>query len=98
MKKVKSEERKEAEAEDPMGLVGVALGEICEAEWIEMADCFIEEFARLGWTREQVLRMFRTPSYAAAHRIWRVKGEPFVAERIALAADFFNSPKGESHA
>lgn len=82
---------KEVEADDPMALVGVELPAATDAELVEMTDSFIEEFARLGWSAEKVLLMFRTPFYAAAHRIYLSKGEAFVRERIEEAAVLFEA-------
>ncbi|MBI4230169.1 MAG: hypothetical protein HY608_04965 [Planctomycetes bacterium] len=85
----------EADPADPMELVGVELPAASDAELTEMTDCFIEEFARMGWSRAKVLKLFRTPFYAAAHRVWLAKGERFVTDRIARLAFFFSESEVE---
>jgi hypothetical protein len=44
-----------------------------------MAAAFAEEFAQIGYTREEILRLFRTPTYAAMHRVWQLLGGDEVA-------------------
>ena len=51
---------------DPQMLVGVLLPSGPEA-MREMAYVFAEEFARMGYGREQILRLFRSPFYGGAH-------------------------------
>lgn len=56
--------------------VWVAVGVPGDADSdIEMAYVFAEEFARLGYDAESLLRLFRQPFYAGAHRLWVVLGE-----------------------
>ncbi len=70
---------KPLEPEDPMALVGVDLGQGPNDEALtEMAWCFVEEYARMGWSGERILRLFRNPFYRGPHQILRVKGEDFV--------------------
>lgn len=91
----------EPDPEDPMALVGVVCPATGDAEIVEMADSFVEEFARLGWSAEKVFKMFTTPFYAAAHRIYRLKGEAFIRDRITAAAPYFeahDAPAEASHA
>ena len=70
---------KPLDPEDPMALVGVGLEEDPDDEALtEMACSFVEEYARMGWNGEQILRLFRSPLYRGPHRILRAKGEDFV--------------------
>ena len=70
---------KRLEPEDPMALVGVCLERGPDDEAMtEMAWCFVEEFGRMGWSGERILRLFRNPFYRGPHRILRMKGEGFV--------------------
>lgn len=72
----------EFDFDDPMELNGVALA--CEQDTTgEMADCFIEEFMRLGYNAKQILALFRNPHYVGMHLVVRLRGEAFVCERIA---------------
>lgn len=69
--------------EDPMALVGVQLGHGPDEQALtEMAWCFVEEYARMGWSGERILRLFRNPFYRGPHQILRAKGEAFVREII----------------
>jgi hypothetical protein len=59
---------------DPNMLVGVMLPADAEATR-DMAYVFAEEFARLGYTREQLLWLFKNPFYGGAHGAYRALGE-----------------------
>jgi len=48
-----------------------------------MAECFIEEFMRLGYNPKQILALFRNPYYIGVNMVLQNLGEPFVRERIA---------------
>ncbi len=67
---------------DPQLLVGVMLPSGSEA-MREMAFVFAEEFARLGYDRAQILRLFGDPFYGGAHGAYRALG----AEAIAAIVD-----------
>ncbi|MFQ6020145.1 MAG: hypothetical protein ACE5KW_05240, partial [Dehalococcoidia bacterium] len=70
---------KPLDPDDPMALVGVGLDRDPDDEALaEMARCFVEEYARMGWSGERILRLFRNPFYRGPHRILRLKGEEFV--------------------
>jgi hypothetical protein len=60
---------------DPNILVGVMLPADAEATR-DMAYVFAEEFARFGYTREQLLGLFKNPFYGGAHGAYRSLGEP----------------------
>ncbi len=59
---------------DPNMLVGVLLPADAEASR-DMAYVFAEEFARLGYTREQLLWLFKNPFYGGAHGAYQALGE-----------------------
>ena len=63
---------------DPEMLVGVMLPSGPEA-MRDMAYVFAEEFARMGYGREQILSLFRNPFYAGAHGAYRALGPDAVA-------------------
>jgi hypothetical protein len=65
---------KACEAEDPLELVGVVLPADAEA-MRDMAYVFAEEFARLGFEAQKILRLFQHPFYAGAHRAYLALGE-----------------------
>ncbi len=72
----------EFDFEDPMELSGVAL--VTEEDTSgAMAECFIEEFMRMGFAPEQVLALFRNPGYLGPQLVLRRHGEPFVRTLIA---------------
>jgi hypothetical protein len=67
--------------EDPMGLVGMVVpGEPGQLE--AMAECFVEEYARMGWDERRLMTLFVNPTFLATHRIYRLKGEDYVRELI----------------
>ena len=68
------------EPDDPNVLVGVALPAGPDAVRA-MAEAFADEFAQLGMSRGQVLRIFKTPFYAGAYAAWRRLGDAEV-ERL----------------
>jgi hypothetical protein len=75
---------KKHEAEDPLELVGVQMKEgPDDAALEEMAWCFIEEYARMGWNSERILKLFQNQFYRGPNQILRAKGEEFVRECIA---------------
>ena len=65
---------KDPDPTDPNMLVGVLLPADAEATR-EMAYVFAEEFARTGYTREQLLWLFKNPFYGGAHGAYRALGE-----------------------
>jgi hypothetical protein len=65
---------KDPDPTDPNMLVGVMLPADAEATR-DMAYVFGEEFARLGYTREQLLWLFKNPYYGGAHGAYRMLGE-----------------------
>ena len=65
---------KDPDPTDPNMLVGVLLAADAEATR-DMAYVFAEEFARLGYTREQLLWLFKNPFYGGAHGVYRALGE-----------------------
>ncbi len=74
---------KPAKPEDPLELVGVAIP-VPEGYDVlgEMARCFVEEFALMGWSADRILRMFKSPSFQGPYRIYQARGEEFVQELI----------------
>ena len=49
----------------------------------EMARCFVEEFALMGWSADRVRRLFRSEFFVATHGILERRGQPFVDEIVA---------------
>ncbi|MEK7808654.1 MAG: hypothetical protein AAB571_06240 [Chloroflexota bacterium] len=67
--------------EDPLGLVGMVMpGE--EGQLEAMAECFVEEYARMGWDERRLMALFVSPMFLATHRVYQLKGEEYVQELI----------------
>lgn len=49
----------------------------------EMARCFIEEYALMGWSADRVRRLFGSPFFAGTHGILERRGQAFVDELVA---------------
>lgn len=48
-----------------------------------MAECFAEEFARMGYSGEALLALFRNPFYQGPNAAYQAFGEPWVQELIS---------------
>src|SRR5262245_55332906 len=71
----------EPDVDDPQERVGVELpGD--EAVTLEMAAAFADEFAQLGYTRPQILGLFRRAEYTGAHRAWTLLGEETIGRLV----------------
>jgi hypothetical protein len=71
----------EFDRQDPMGLVGMIVpGEAGQLE--AMAECFVDEYARMGWNETRIMTLFTQPLFMATHRVYRLKGEEYVQELI----------------
>ena len=69
------------DVEDPQELVGVELpGD--ESVTFEMAAAFADEFAQLGYTRPQILGLFRRAEYTGAHQAWTLLGEETIGRLV----------------
>ena len=67
---------------DPNILVGVVLPADRDAVR-EMAYVFAEEFARMGFDEQQLLRLFKNPFYAGAHQAYCALGEEAIRRIIS---------------
>ena len=65
---------KDPDPSDPNVLVGVVLPADAES-MREMAYAFAEEFVRMGYDKQQLLRVFQNPFYAGAHGAYRTLGD-----------------------
>ncbi|MBI1746304.1 MAG: hypothetical protein HYR55_06915 [Acidobacteria bacterium] len=79
----------EFDFDDPMELVGV---ELPEGNPEVMAECFVEEFARMGSSDSEIFALFQSPFYAATHRIYQEKGEDFVRAVIQRVRSQWGGP------
>ena len=71
----------EFDFDDPMELSGVGLV-TREDTTRDMAECFVEEFMRLGYAPIQILALFRNTHYLGPNMVLQKHGEPFVREII----------------
>lgn len=75
--------QKSLEPEDPYELVGVAVPVPEGYDALgEMARCFVEEFALMGWSGQRILGLFQSPFYQGPHAVYRTRGEGFGRELI----------------
>lgn len=74
----------EADPEDPLELIGMALPAPDDESVREMAACFVESFYGLGHTPASILELFQDPRYQGPHLAWRTLG-PAEIERIVDA-------------
>jgi len=72
----------EADPQDPMELVGVGLPVADQSALEAMAECFAEEFIRLGHSEKEVLALFENPFYAGPHRAYCSLGEARIRDMI----------------
>jgi hypothetical protein len=72
----------EFDFEDPFELNGMAFLSH-EDTTNDMAECFTEEFMRMGYNHKQVLALFRNPHYLGPNMALEKRGEPFIREIIA---------------
>jgi len=69
------------DVDDPQELVGVELpGD--ETVTFEMAAAFADEVAQLGYTRPQILGLFRRAEYTGAHQAWTLLGEETIGRLV----------------
>ncbi|MCB1693580.1 MAG: hypothetical protein KDI19_12505 [Pseudomonadales bacterium] len=68
---------------DPMTLHGVEVEAQGVEAMVDMAVCFIEEYARAGFDADRIMRMFHTRSYAGPALALRTLGERRIRELIA---------------
>lgn len=66
------------EPEDPMNLFAVEVPGDPEL----MLRLLVEEYARMGWGLNELLRLFRDPFYVAAHGLWLHYGEEELRRRL----------------
>ena len=67
---------------DPMTLHGVVVETDDPTAMREMATCFIDEYLRMGCTRDSVLGMFRIPQYVGPYMAYESLGKETITELI----------------
>lgn len=71
----------EFDFEDPLELNGMALLSP-EDTTDDMAECFAEEFMRLGYDHRRILALFANPHYLGPHLAFQQRGEAFIRDLI----------------
>jgi hypothetical protein len=71
------------EPDDPMTLHATAV----PGDPKIMIQCLAQEYAWMGWNADQILELFRDPSYPALHDLLRLYGDDGVRERLACVLD-----------
>ena len=71
---------------DPNMLVGVEIPAGATSD-LDMAYAFAEEFAKLGFSAERLLAVFRNPYYAGAHRAFLELGEDKIESIVREAVE-----------
>ncbi len=67
--------KNEPDATDPMELSGVTFDDPTGQSVPIMAECFADEFLRLGCTPAQILDLFRSEEHRLANLAWKQLGE-----------------------
>ena len=66
----------------------------------EALDGIVQEYLLLGWSAAQIMFLFRSPTYAATHRIFERKGAAYVKDRVQSLADQWSQGwigRGDKH-
>jgi hypothetical protein len=71
----------EFDFDDPLELQGVGLFTSEDTTEV-MAECFIEEFLRMGFDHHQILNLFKNPYYIGMNMVLQNRGEEFVRNFI----------------
>ncbi|MBL9139021.1 MAG: hypothetical protein JNK85_24350 [Verrucomicrobiales bacterium] len=71
----------EFDFEDPLELNGMAFLSQ-EDTTNDMAECFAEEFMRLGYDHRRVMALFANPHYLGPHLAFQQRGEAFIRDLI----------------
>ncbi len=72
---------------DPMTLHGVFVETSDDAAMVEMAECFIDEYARLGFDANRILHMFNTRGYAGPFMATKVLGKERIRDLVTTVLD-----------
>jgi hypothetical protein len=83
----------ELDPEDPLEAIAVELP-AQEDTLVPMAETFIEEFMRMGYSQEAIAGMFQNPFYAGPLMVTRARGTAFVRQLIADTFRKWGRPPG----
>ena len=65
-------------ADDPMEMMAAP----ANGDPLVMLDGIVEEYARMGWGREQIRELFDTPFFQATHGLKKLLGKEEIERRI----------------
>ena len=68
---------------DPMTLHGVVVETESDAAMRDMAECFVEEYIRIGFDEDRILKMFQTQGYAGPFLAFQTLGEDAIRRIIS---------------
>ncbi|HLN61379.1 MAG TPA: hypothetical protein VK464_07455 [Symbiobacteriaceae bacterium] len=68
-------------------MMGLSVPLESDERFADMARCFVEEFARLGYAAEGLLALFRNPFYRGPHMVYQRWGEERVRQLIEQTLD-----------
>ncbi len=88
--------QKAVEPSDPMQPTAVSLSTPGYDGMAAMARTFVEEFALMGRSREQIARMFKQPTFVAAYSVYSVRGAEFIDGLIREVFDDSTSAPTQS--
>lgn len=74
-------EAKTFEQDDPFELHGIVFP-ADEATSREMARCFVEEYALLGFPREAIARLFESPAFHGTRALAQQHGRAFIEQLL----------------
>jgi len=89
----------EPDQTDPMMLNGVVLEDVgapTQEAVIEMAECFIDEYARLGFDANRILHMFRTKGYAGPYMATEILGEEAIRDLVDMVLARWGGHRAEA--
>ena len=91
---------KQPEADDPFALEGVGVPDPDGTALRDMAECFAEEFLRLGFPPGRVLALFESPRYPLAHQAYTRLGAQetrvLIERQAAIWSPALRRPRIES--
>ncbi len=72
----------EPDETDPLTLHGMVIEADSDQPLRDMAECFIDEYIRLGFDADRLLKMFQTQGYAGPYLAWQTLGEETIVAMI----------------
>jgi len=64
--------------------------ELPEGNPDQTLDDLIQEYLLMGWSPSAIFFLFRTPAYAFTHRIYLLRGEQVIRDRILRLSEEWN--------